>query len=152
MRSVAWKNLRLRAPRSWTWPSNSSRSCSLCQASPSAGSHIHRQDSHLAPRASSSRYDPRGSRKTTGRKAALFINAVAVVLALRYIMASTQPCGAKSAFGNAPVTTLLSPFLDVCIFVLCHPLTSADFSIHLRMHLSTGISYCQLRAASQSGG
>ncbi|KAJ7785540.1 hypothetical protein B0H14DRAFT_3584124 [Mycena olivaceomarginata] len=45
-------------------------------------------------------------------RAALFINAVAVVLALRHIMASTQPCGAKSAFGSAPVTTLLSPFLD----------------------------------------
>ncbi|KAJ7315788.1 hypothetical protein DFH08DRAFT_971801 [Mycena albidolilacea] len=34
--------------------------------------------------------------------AAFFINAVAVVLALRQIMASTQPCGAKSAFGSAP--------------------------------------------------
>jgi hypothetical protein len=60
--------------------------------------------------------------KNTGRKAAVFINAaVAVVLALRQIMASTQSRRAKDTFGSTQVTTLLSPFLKVCIFLLRGP-------------------------------
>ncbi|KAF8206326.1 armadillo-type protein [Mycena galopus ATCC 62051] len=50
--------------------------------------------------------------KNTGRKAAIFINAtVALVLALRQAMSSTQSRRAKDTFGSTQVTTLLSPFL-----------------------------------------
>ncbi|KAF7337120.1 Clathrin-coated vesicle protein [Mycena venus] len=50
--------------------------------------------------------------KNAGRKAAVFINAaVAVVLALRQAMASTQSRRAKDTLGSAQVTALLSPFL-----------------------------------------
>lgn len=50
--------------------------------------------------------------KNTGRKAAIFINAaVALVLALRQAMATTQSRRAKDTFGSTQVTTLLSPFL-----------------------------------------
>ncbi|KAJ6526020.1 clathrin-coated vesicle protein [Mycena capillaripes] len=50
--------------------------------------------------------------KNAGRKAAVFINAaVAVVLALRQAMASTQGRRAKDTFGSPQVTALLSPFL-----------------------------------------
>ncbi|KAJ7157551.1 clathrin-coated vesicle protein [Mycena crocata] len=50
--------------------------------------------------------------KNAGRKAAVFINAaVAVVLALRQAMASSQSRRAKDTFGSSQVTTLLSPFL-----------------------------------------
>ncbi|KAJ7472591.1 clathrin-coated vesicle protein [Mycena latifolia] len=50
--------------------------------------------------------------KNAGRKAAVFINAaVAIVLALRQAMATTQSRRAKDTFGSSQVTTLLSPFL-----------------------------------------
>ncbi|KAJ6577043.1 clathrin-coated vesicle protein [Mycena vulgaris] len=50
--------------------------------------------------------------KNAGRKAAVFINAaVALVLALRQAMATTQSRHAKDTFGSSQVTTLLSPFL-----------------------------------------
>ncbi|KAJ7168806.1 clathrin-coated vesicle protein [Mycena filopes] len=50
--------------------------------------------------------------KDTGRRAAVFINAaVAIVLALRQAMGSSQARKAKDTFGSNQVTTLLSPFL-----------------------------------------
>ncbi|KAJ7500292.1 clathrin-coated vesicle protein [Mycena galericulata] len=50
--------------------------------------------------------------KNAGRKAAVFINAaIAVVLALRQAMTTTQFRRAKDTFGSSQVTTLLSPFL-----------------------------------------
>ncbi|KAJ7717234.1 hypothetical protein DFH07DRAFT_947473 [Mycena maculata] len=50
--------------------------------------------------------------KNAGRKAAVFINAaVAVVLALRQAMTSTQNRRAKDTFGSSQITNLLSPFL-----------------------------------------
>ncbi len=56
--------------------------------------------------------------KNAGRKAAVFINAaVAVVLALRQAMSSTQSRRAKDTFGSTQVTALLSPFLKVRAFV-----------------------------------
>ncbi|KAJ7675207.1 armadillo-type protein [Mycena rosella] len=50
--------------------------------------------------------------KNAGRKAAVSINAaVAVVLALRQAMTTTQSRRAKDTFGNSQVTSLLAPFL-----------------------------------------
>ena len=53
--------------------------------------------------------------KNAGRKAAVFINStIALVLALRNATLSNFR-QARDTFGNAQVTSLLSPFLMVCL-------------------------------------